>query len=81
MDPNDRQRLVQLSQVLREAAVIALSTRSALARSLDESRLELERLLMLTRCDATERRRIVIRANMILDVWRGIASAAASRLP
>jgi hypothetical protein len=81
MDPNDRQRLVQLSQVLREAAVIALSTRSALARSLDESRLELERLLMLGRCDATERRRIVIRANMILDVWRGIASAAASRLP
>jgi hypothetical protein len=79
MDAIERQRLLQLSRRLREAAVTAVSVGSGLAGLLDESRLELERLLMLASCDNGERRRIVIRANMILDVWQGLAGRAPAR--
>jgi hypothetical protein len=73
----DRQRLEELSAVLRQATMLAFQRRSPLARSLDESRCELERLLMLAMCDPTEYRRAVIRAQLILDAWRSTSGAAS----
>lgn len=72
-DRQDRKRLEDLAAKLREATWAALENRAALARSLDESRGELERLLMLSTIDATECRRVVIRAQMMLDAWQGMA--------
>lgn len=74
----DRKGLEELSARLREAAVAALESRSALARSLDESRTEIERLLMLSAIDATESRRAVVRAQMMLHAWQGLAPGQAA---
>lgn len=72
-DRRERQRLEDLAAKLREATWAAMENRSALARSLDESRGELERLLMLSTIDAAECRRVVVRAQMMLDAWQGMA--------
>jgi len=79
VDRNERKRLEDLSAQLREATCAALDNRSALARSLDESRSELERLLMLSTIDAAECRRVVIRAQMMLDAWHGMAAGMFAR--
>jgi hypothetical protein len=78
-DRNDRTSLEELSAKLREATCAAMQNRSALARSLDESRGELERLLMLTTVDPMERRRIVVRAQMMLDAWQAMAAGSFAR--
>ena len=78
-DRNDRTWLEELSTKLREATCAAVQNRSALARSLDESRGELERILMLSTVDPMERRRIVTRAQMMLDAWHGMAAASFAR--
>lgn len=78
-DRHERGRLADLAAKLREATCAALQSRSALARPLDESRGELERLLMLTSMDATEYRRVVVRAQMMLDAWRGMAAGMSLR--
>ena len=78
---NERHRLEELSAQLREATYEALLKRSALARALDESRCELERPLMLTAVEANEYRRVTVRAQMMLDAWKGLAAGwiASSR--
>ncbi len=76
---SDRKRLEDLSARLREATWAAVDARSALARSLDESRAELERLLMLSAIDATESRRAVMRAQMMLNAWQGMAAGQFAR--
>jgi len=71
-----------LSALLRQATCDALARRSVMATALDESRGEVDRLLMLESIDASERRRVVMRAQMMLDAWRGMAggsSAAGAR--
>jgi hypothetical protein len=79
IDRNDRNCLQELSVKLRDATCVALQNRSALARSLDESRGELERLLMLSAIDPMERRRVVVRAQMMLDAWQGMAAGMPAR--
>jgi hypothetical protein len=76
---SERKQLEELSARLREAAWAALEARSALARSLDESRAELERLLMLSAIDATESRRAVTRGQMMLNAWQGMAAGQFAR--
>lgn len=78
-DRSERTRLEELSAKLREATWTALQNRSALARSLDESRGELERLLMLSTIDAAECRRVVVRAQMMLDAWHGMSANVSAR--
>jgi hypothetical protein len=68
----ERQRMQQLSAVLRDAACAALARQSILAGALDETRGELERLLMLDRVDTEVRRRAVVRAQIMIDAWRGL---------
>jgi hypothetical protein len=80
LDKRERARLTELSARLREATCAALAYRSALARSLDESRGELERLLMLRAVDPVECRRVVVRGQMLLDAWRSMAAAASARV-
>ena len=58
IDVFDRQHLQELAGVLREATCGAFERRWILAQALDESRGEIERLLMLERVDAAEARRI-----------------------
>lgn len=77
VEKNERGRLEQLSLHLREATLDALANGSALARALDESRGEVERILMLSAIDSSECRRIVIRARMMLDAWQGMAPRLA----
>ncbi|MCU1278560.1 MAG: hypothetical protein JWM53_2106 [bacterium] len=79
LDQRERTRLEELAAKLRDATCAALAYRSALARSLDESRGELERMLMLNVVDAIECRRVVIRAQMTLDAWRSMAAVASAR--
>ena len=72
----------ELSTLLREATYDAMMRASVMAAALDESRGEVERLLMLDVIDPDERRRVVARAQMMLDAWRGMAggsSAAGAR--
>jgi len=76
-DNDDRKRLEHLSARLRTATCAAVGSRSALARSLDESRSELERLLMLSTIDPSEQRRVVVRAQMMLDAWSSMAAGMA----
>ena len=78
-DKNERRRLEDLSAKLREATWAALENRSALARSLDESRGEIERLLMMNAIDATDHRRAIVRAEMMLNAWRGMAVGSFAR--
>lgn len=75
----ERRSLEELSAKLRRATVFALESRSALARSLDESRGEIERLLMLSGIDETECRRVVVRAQMMLNAWEGLAAGRVAR--
>ena len=77
IDVFDRQHLQELADVLRDAACGAFARRWILAQALDESRGEIERLLMLQRVDAAEARRIVTRAEVMLDAWRGLSGAIA----
>ena len=74
VDDRERRRLAELLVRLREATCAAVEHRSALARSLDESRGEIERLLMMNAIDAAEHRRAVMRAERMLDVWYGMAA-------
>ena len=74
-----RRQLEELSTRLREATWAALENRSALARSLDESRGEIERLLMMSAIEATEHRRAIVRAQMMLNAWEGMAAGSFAR--
>jgi len=79
-DEKKRRRLEELSARLREAAWAAFANRSALARSLDESRSEIERLLMLNAIDAIEHRQAIVRAEMMLRAWEGMAAGSIARI-
>jgi hypothetical protein len=74
-----RKQLEELSTRLRDATWAALENRSALARSLDESRGEIERLLMLSAIEASEHRRAIVRAQMMLNAWEGMAAGSLAR--
>ena len=67
-----------LSLLLRAATCDAMARRSVMATALDESRGELDRLLMLDVIDANEGRRVVARAQMMLDAWRAMAAGNAA---
>ena len=71
----ERQRLRELADELRAAACGALARRWVMAQALDESRSELERLLMIEELDAHESRRAIARAEVMLDAWRGMTGA------
>ncbi|HEY2748001.1 MAG TPA: hypothetical protein VGL86_25435 [Polyangia bacterium] len=79
IDAPERQRLQELASVLRDAACDALARGSIVAQALDESRGEIERLLMLEQIDASELRRVATRAEMMLDAWRGLTGKVAGR--
>ncbi len=66
----ERASLTELADALREATIAAMRRQSALARLLDEAREEVQRLLLVERHDPDERRRVVSRAQMILDTWQ-----------
>lgn len=72
----ERNRLRELSKLLRDATYDAMMRGSPLTTALDEARCEVERLLMLDAIDPDERRRIVTRAQMMLDAWRGMAGGS-----
>ena len=73
----ERTRMRDLSARLREATCAAIETRSTLATALDESRSELERLLMLERFEEHEALRALGRAQLMLDAWRSMVSEPA----
>jgi len=68
----------ELSTALREATCDAMLRRSVMATALDESRGEIDRLLMLDVIDPTERRHVLVRAQMMLDAWRGMAGGRSA---
>jgi hypothetical protein len=76
-DELERDRLRELSTLLRRATCDALARASVMATALDESRGEIDRLLMLDVIDANERRRVVQRAQIMLDAWRGMAGGSS----
>lgn len=73
-----RTQLRTLSTALREAACAALARQSPMATTLDELRGELDRLLLLDELDGHERPRLVVRAQMMLDAWRGMSGSSAA---
>jgi hypothetical protein len=75
--PN-QESLHELAAALREATCAALERRWMLAQKLDESRSEIERLLMLREIDPAESRRVVQRAQVMLDAWRSLAGSQAA---
>jgi len=77
-DEAERDRMRELSARLRRAACDAFTRSSVMATSLDEARAELDRLLMLDEIDSAERRRVVLRAQMMLDAWRGMTGGSAA---
>jgi hypothetical protein len=79
IEMSERQRLQELAAVLRDATCDALARRWILAQALDESRSEIERLLMIDGVDVGEVRRVVTRAEVMLDAWRGLTGIAAGR--
>ena len=79
---HERTRMRDLSPLLRAATCEALARRSLMATALDDMRGEIDRLLMLDVIDANQARRVVSRAQMMLDAWRGMTagnSAAGAR--
>ncbi len=78
-DDPARARLTELSAELRDATYAALQQQSPLAASLDESRSEVDRLLMLDGFEALEYRRIATRARRMLDAWRNMAGSGSAR--
>jgi hypothetical protein len=67
-----RERIEGLFAQLREAAATALARHAIVASKLDDSRGELERLLMLEHLDERETLRAIGRAQLMLDAWRGM---------
>jgi hypothetical protein len=78
IDFTDQQRLHQLAVALREATCDALDRRWMLAQKLDESRNEIERVLMMSEIDPAEARRIIYRAEVMLDAWRSLGARTVS---
>lgn len=75
-----RRRLEELSAMLREAATSALAGHAAVASKIDDSRAELERLLMIETVDVVAAERAMRRAQLMLDAWRGmVGSVIAAR--
>ncbi|HEX6839118.1 MAG TPA: hypothetical protein VF334_21210 [Polyangia bacterium] len=77
-DP-DRAQLEELSAALRDATFAALQKHSLVAASLDESRSEVDRLLMLDERDPLELRRVINRARILLDAWRNLSGVGSAR--
>ena len=73
-EPTIRQRLEELFALLREAATAALTRHAVVASKLDESRSELERLLMLEIVDERDAQRAITRGKLLLDAWRGMVA-------
>jgi hypothetical protein len=72
-----RERIEELFTQLRHATAAALHRQSVVASKLDDSRSELERLLMLERFDERDAMRAIGRAQLMLDAWRGIVGVPA----
>jgi hypothetical protein len=79
IDLPDRRRLEELAVELREAIFGALERRWLLAQALDETRSEIERLLMMDVIERAEARRAIARAEVMLDAWSGLSGTARSR--
>ncbi|HXU68745.1 MAG TPA: hypothetical protein VN947_05425 [Polyangia bacterium] len=79
IDLPDRQRLEELAVELREAIFGALERRWLLAQALDETRSEIERLLMMDVIERAEARRAITRAEVMLDASSGLSGTARSR--
>lgn len=75
----ERERVLELLGVLREAASQAAQSRSILAVLLEEACDDIKRLLVSDDNNETELRRDIGRARMILETWRSTAGAAATR--
>ena len=75
--PIDRHQLLQLAGQLHEATIAALYEGSTLVSALDECRLELERLLMLSEYPSHQPRRAVVRAQMLLNARHQRAELAS----
>jgi hypothetical protein len=69
-----RERIEALFAQLREAAAAALTRHAVVASKLDETRGELERLLMLDNIDERDATRAIGRAQLMLDAWRGLVT-------
>lgn len=76
---SDRAQLAELVAELRAAILAALQKHALIAASLDESRSEVDRLLMLDELDPLELRRVVNRARRMLDAWCNMSGAGSAR--
>jgi hypothetical protein len=72
-EPTLRQQIEAVFVQLREAVAMALGRHTIVASKLDESRSELEVLLMLDDIDEPEAQRALGRAQLLLDLCRGMA--------
>ena len=73
-----RERIEELFVQLREAAAMALTRHAVVASKLDESRNELERLMMLDHIDERDALRAIGRAQLMLVACQGIFAVPAS---
>ena len=76
---SNRAELEELCAELRDAIFAALHKHALVAASLDESRSEVDRLLLLDEIDPLELRRVVGRARRMLDAWRSMSGIGSAR--
>jgi hypothetical protein len=75
----ERTQLEELIGALRHACASSMTEGSSLWLSLDEARVELERIMAAGQLPGFELRCAMARAEMILHVWRGSSARCAGR--
>ena len=78
---SERAQLAQLADELRAAGIDALAARSPFAPTLDDCRVDVERLLAAPPADALEQRAIILRSTLALGTWRRIVAAKHDAAP
>lgn len=78
---SERAQLAQLADELRAAGIDALAARSPFAPTLDDCRVDVERLLAMPPAGAPERHAIILRSAVALGTWRRIVAAKADAEP
>jgi hypothetical protein len=76
-----RAQLSQLADELRTAGIDAVAARSPFAPTLDDCRVDVERLLAAPLADVLERHSIILRSALALGTWRRILAARHDAAP
>ena len=78
---SEQAQLAQLADELRAAGIDAMVARSPFAPTLDDCRVDVERLLAAPPADVLERHAIILRSTLALGTWRRILAAKHAAAP